>query len=253
MLRNIFANSWILGGIAFFAFLILIVGGCLFWYHNITSQSEKEAAETEQFARQWEKDQQAKPKAATDPETASPKATTDSDTPDAENERSPVPDRTELSKAHSNVPTEIAETAEVRMSPYGFGPYPEVPEGFSRPVKFPSSSPEHELMTRVEIKLYKQGIDVKGATLMNGLVFPIIKGQVYVEWDSYEGPSGVVRYIRRTSGFPTDINRLQEIQSGKEKHKSVTEADIPSDIKIVSFNDGGIDPYTFLDLPKGEK
>ena len=251
MYRDILTNKWVLGGIGF---LIVLSVACVLWYQHDTADERKAAADAKKLLRQSEITKKA---TDTDGETeqAADVAPAESETPTAEKpvnkNTAEVGNNTEAeTQQQSETPSETETVSEARVSPYGFGPYPEVPEGFSRPVKFPSISPDHELMTRVEIKLYKQGVDVKGATMMNGLVFPIIKGQVYVKWDSYEGPSGVVRYISRMSGFPVDTKRIREIRAGKEKHKSFTEADIPSDIKLVSFDDGGIDPYTFLDLPK---
>jgi len=59
MLRDIFKNKWILGGIAL---LIIIAGGCYFYYQYTIAQYEKQAAETAEFARQWKINQESKTK-----------------------------------------------------------------------------------------------------------------------------------------------------------------------------------------------
>ena len=65
-------------------------------------------------------------------------------------------------------------------SPYGFGPYPELPEGYG-PITWPRESVNSELMIRVRIKLMKQGVPVEGSVMSDGLVYPIIKGVALCE------------------------------------------------------------------------
>ena len=112
---------------------------------------------------------------------------------------------------------------------------------------FPAPSANHELMMRVRIKLISQGINVTGATMEDGLVYPVIKGIGYVQWESYWRPTGKVTYIGRYKGHPEDGARLDAIRF--EKGKSLTKADVPPDIKLMSFKEGAIDPYQFLELP----
>lgn len=136
---------------------------------------------------------------------------------------------------------------DVPVSPYGFGPYPEVPDQLpSNP--FPSLSANHELLARVRIKLLNEGINARGVNMENGWVYPVIPGIVYVKWKEYERPDGTVRYISSMLAHPSDGTRIDAIKD--EKGRTFTEADIPSDIKLMSFEEGAIDPYTFLDLPR---
>ena len=249
MIRDILTNRWILGGIGF---LILIAGGCFFWYEYTTSQYEKAAAETEAFARQWEKNQKAKPKATT-VEQATDVTAAESETPPADklrNNVTPVTDKTEPSPAGN--PAQNAETEDVQVSPNGFGPYPEIPAEMGIPAdkvkvvwESLSVNPRHELSFRVRVKLYQQGIKATGATyLRNGLIYPIIKGVRYVEFDELEYPDGTVkRYVSRSTGHPDD-NFMRGVKG------PVLESDIPVHLKIYTYPDGGIDPYQFLNLPK---
>lgn len=80
----------------------------------------------------------------------------------------------------------------------------------------------------------------------NGLIYPMIPGTVHVEWKEYFGPPGLVRYIAKMIGDPAACNRIEAIEEAKGD--DFTEADIPSDIKIIPFEEGGIDPYQFLNL-----
>ena len=77
----------------------------------------------------------------------------------------------------------------------------------------------------------------------NGLVYPTIDNTVYIRWDGETGD----RYISEIAGDPDACDRLENII--EVKGDDFTEADIPSDIKIVTYEDGGINPYTFLNLP----
>ena len=67
----------------------------------------------------------------------------------------------------------------------------------------------------------------------------------YVEWDEEAGH----RYISNLSGDPEACKRLNAIEEARENEGGFSEADIPSEIKIVPFEEGGIDPYQFLELP----
>jgi hypothetical protein len=136
---------------------------------------------------------------------------------------------------------------DVVVSPYGFGPYPEVPEEMSADT-FPSPSAEHELLARVRIKLLAEGINARGVNMENGRVYPVIPGIVFVIWKEYERPDGNVRYISSMLAHPSDGVRISAIR--EQQGKDFTEADIPSDIKLMSFEEGAIDPYTYLDLPR---
>ncbi len=98
-------------------------------------------------------------------------------------------------------------------------------------------------MMRVEIKLAHQGLDVTGSIMENGLVYPTISDTVYIEWDK----NARRQYIRGMAGDPDACDRIQAIED--ERGIRFTAADIPSDIKVLSFQEDGIDPYEFLDIP----
>ena len=132
------------------------------------------------------------------------------------------------------------------VSPYGFGPYPELPEGFG-PITWPRKHANSELMIRAEIELLNQGVPVEGIVMSNGLIYPIIKGICYVEWGE---TSYGRRYIRRSTGHPDDGDYMEAIEEERRKRReSVTASDFPG-IQLILYEEGGIDPYTFLDLPK---
>ncbi len=141
-------------------------------------------------------------------------------------------------------------TPQVSVSPYGFGPYPEIPEDYPG-YPFNNMSANHELIARVKIKLWKQGIRSSGGIIRNGLVYPIIPGKVYVEWKEFTKPDGtVVKTPTRILGDPDDLPRSNEslLEEVIREMKGIPKViDLPSHLEILSF-DEGIDPYDFLDL-----
>ena len=201
----------------------VIAGGCTLWYHH---QSKKLAEEDKTFQQRREN---------VSPETTEHFDETE-DIPHSDAEPSTA------ERAAAETPAE-----DVPVSPYGFGPYPPLPEGWG-PETWNNISANHELMARVEVKLISQGINVEGSAMEDGLVYPIIKGILYVKWRTYPGPNGVETYISDTLGHPDDGARIASIK--EERGMDFTADDIPSDIKLVPFEEGGINPYDFLGLYK---
>ncbi len=201
----------------------VIAGGFTLWYHH---QNKKLAEEDKAFKQRREN---------VSPETAE----------HADETEGTSHSDAEPSTAEKTAPETPDE--DVPVSPYGFGPYPPLPEGWG-PETWNNISANHELMARVEVKLISQGINVEGSAMEDGLVYPIIKGILYVKWRTYPGPNGVETYISDTLGHPDDGARIASIK--EERGMDFTADDIPSDIKLVPFEEGGINPYDFLGLYK---
>ena len=257
MIRDIFTNKWIIGA----AFGLLIVAAGCFWYYQQTTQAYKQEAEqADKLLQQWEADKAQQTTTAEKEETNTPAEGTTSTAEKSITEITPDTDKTEPSQAQTDSETQTTETAEVRVSPFGFGPYPEVPADYPYPAVWdvPSENEyeehiqrDHELIDRVTIKLWTQGIVSYGGVMgENDLVYPNLKDTVYVEW-AYGGPFDDLRYPAVIQGDPSAGERMDEISREKhERRESFTDADIPSDITVVPYDEGGIDPYTFLGLPK---
>ena len=248
MLRDILSSKLVIAGLT--CCLLLVAGSLLYRWH-VVSSLRKDEARTQRFLQQLESsDGQRAPQQETttdaqEEQAAAPVATDD--------DAASVPDISVLrpnSKA-AHVDTAEApeatgadeETTDVPVSPYGFGPYPELPEGWPADQIWPRISADHELMMRVEIKLAHQGLDVMGSIMENGLVYPTISDTVYIEWDK----NARRQYIRNMAGDPDACDRIRAIED--ERGVRFTAADIPSDIKVLSFQEDSIDPYEFLDLP----
>ena len=142
------------------------------------------------------------------------------------------------------------------VSPFGFGPYPQVPSDYpDDPVwiedpDYPDGSGDFssdfmrslELIDRVLIKLWKQGHRARSAKMdSSGIVYPGYPDTVYVTWDYVEEPNGTMtRYAA-------------EISSGADVPLSVYDAidengTVPFGIKELSHETDGIDPFIFLNL-----
>ncbi len=261
MIRDILTNRWFLGGCGF---LIVFAFGCYLWYQHELSPYKQQATETHQQLeafRNDDKDSRVEKTADADSSEESTSITTEKTIGETTN--TVVDENASSGKTDSNLTRQTQETEpvdELRISRFGFGPYPEVPEDFPYPAVWdvPYTGPyderaqiQDELLCRVGIKLWTQGIKSFGGVFGDdGLVYPNLKNTVYVEW-AYRGAFNNLRYPKRIRGDPSAGRRIRDISFEKrERRESFTDADIPSDIIVIPFEEGGIDPYTFLDLPK---
>lgn len=233
MLRDILSNKWIIGS---FGFLIVFGIGCYFWYQHELAPYKQEAAEAKHLL-------EASQKAADVPHTSSIKGTPANRAANATNT---APESTDSSKSQKAASLEKTD-ADVPVSPYGFGPYPEIPEGFGH-VTWSRRSRDSELMKRVRIELFSQGVDVRGSTMEYGKIYPTIKGIIYVRWDTDSDGKRYICELLCTSEDGDRLSAIREAKFNRGEDDSLTKADIPSDIKIVPYEEGGINPYEFLGL-----
>lgn len=245
------SNKWILGGIAL---LIIIAGGCYLWYQHSPADERKAASDAQKLLRQSEIEKSEKSKVA---EQAAD-APAESDKPAAEKpttDTTPLTDKTEMSQTET--PAQNAAAGDVPVSPFGFGPYPEIPPDFpfqdifDRTPYQSKTNPNYELMHRVWVELWKRGEKVEGTQTSNrtGLFYPAIPGTIYVEWVPRWKIAGleVGRRIRAIKRSSDDMKRLQAIR--QQVGRPLLESDIPAGIKVLEMSEG-INPYTFLDLPQ---
>ena len=156
--------------------------------------------------------------------------------------------------------TKDASPSSYGVSPFGFGPYPEVPIGFPENLMpawtwSEEKREEHagglinfELMGRVLVKLWNQGEQgFVGVVRANedGKVYPIYPNVMYVrKWK--ETPIirdgefvGFVKYPRGTISGP-GVPDLDPI----DYHRGT----VPDDIRYLDRATAGINPYEFLEL-----
>ena len=141
----------------------------------------------------------------------------------------------------------------LRESPFGLGPYPKVPPDYPRQDAFDKieryanasvgqTTIGHELIHRVLIKYWNQGKKTAAGVLDddNGRVYPLFKDTVYVEWRDVELEDGSTRaYLESYLCHGSLADYEESVENGTQ----------PSWLKVVRREDGGIDPYSFLDLP----
>ena len=139
------------------------------------------------------------------------------------------------------------------VSPFGFGPYPEVPLGFPRDpiweeVDMYEKINQHgrgmmkaiELMDRVLIELWNQGHTATSASMSKGRVYPGYPNTVFVRWNYIEEPDGsITRYAGRITSGPDISDSVFD---------ALSEGIIPAGITVLDHDADGIDPYTFLNL-----
>ncbi len=163
---------------------------------------------------------------------------------------------------------EEAPEEDVPVSPFGFGPYPEVPADYPltgslpwlwseerkaqseengrdgrefRGISFTEYLKEYELMGRVGIKLWNEGRVFGGITTLDqtGRFYPDEPDILYVKWAETTSSDGKVRrYMANTIGSALQNMPIAAMQ-GREPP--------PDWIEIRSFNEG-IDPYEYLGL-----
>ncbi|MDE0315556.1 MAG: hypothetical protein OXM61_11680 [Candidatus Poribacteria bacterium] len=246
MTRDITPIKWIIGAIAL---LIIVAGACYFWYQHSLADERKAAADAQQLLRQSETERQAKAKSST-AKQAGEKVPAESETPTAEKPKSDataLTDKTEPTQAQTGTAAPTAETQEVRVSPFGFGPYPEVPEDYPSVVVWLQSDYEElsshaqknfELMSRVLIKLWASGEkSFRGASTYKGKVYPHYYNTVYIKVSEYELPDGTKsQYIsRRKSGPHVNTDGVDLLNP-------------PSHLRVLDLDSSGIDPYQYLNL-----
>ncbi len=220
MFHDILTNRWFLGGCGF---LILLAIGCYFWYQH---ELEPYKQETTKARQQLEASQ----KAADAPQGDSAKTELAIGT---------VPESIDDSNSHKAA---SLEKADVPVSPHGFGPFPKVPDDYIiKPFSwdfYKNDPPIFELMARVRIKLWKQGIRTTGIgnSSATGLVYPTIPGTVFVKKYNLDG----IDHLDIRGDPELDLEAIR---------KSLMDGNVPEGITVLDMDDAGIDPYTFLDLP----
>ena len=253
MSRNFFTDKWVLGAIAF---LIVFGVACILWYHYDTAPYKRDDAKTAELLRQFENTNNM-----TTDESPTPAGLTTQNaekpiTIDSINSlvKDPIFGETEPNLTEQMPKTD--KDGAGRVSPYGLGSYPEIPEGlFKDPSTVFDCSLAVELIRRVRIELFQHGIITVGGTIdyMTGLVYPTVKGEVYVTWGyGYIPGIGNQRYAVDIGGSRETMARIRNNVSNRESPipkeiRQITEQDIPSDVVIKSHRTG-IDPYKFLNL-----
>ena len=264
MLRDILSSKLVITGLIG---CVLLVAGSLLYRWHVQRDIRNDEAKTERFLQQLENRQttnaqQPRQITARDAEeqAAAPVAT--------DNGAATVFDITERlpnskaargdTAAVPELPASDKETAKeesvaLPISPFGFGPYPEVPEDFPEPDIFKSLASMGdsemrktlELQKRLIVECWKQGISLENVGVTgdaDGKVYLLYPDVVYVKWDYWTDDDGIThRYAGVTRGHP-DTAHIYE--------PYLDEGEIPPGITVHELPDGYIDAYEFLGLTR---
>ena len=249
MFRDILTNKWVLGGVGF---LIVLSVACVLWYQHDIAPDRKAAADAKELLRQSQiakkSEMGSEAEQAADESVESIMQNADKTATEI---NSDVVENTKAEAQQNETPAENAETSELRVSPFGFGPYPEVPEDYPTNViwNLPGAKenlPDHalkgiELLDRVLVKLWIEGDkNFRGGCTDNGKVYPYYHNTVYVRYAQQEMPDGTIRryFTSSKSGYNVEFNEEDLLSDTPPAH-----------LRIIELDSTGIDPYQFLDLP----
>lgn len=252
MFRDIFSGSRaIFIGLVFF---LLVVGGSLLYSWHVHRTTDAEVAETQRKVQPLENKNE--PRTAADTVDTSKVDFGQTETPLETNDTQPMSDETEVftddeaenvDLTDAFLPEDFVseeESAEVPVSPFGFGPYPEVPADYPSTVIWERTNhgdltegtlTDLELLDRVLVKLWSEGErGFKGGVISGNKVYPHYHNTAYVR---FKVDSEGHRYISRFRGGP-DLPRLtrEQMRTGK----------IPDGIRVIDLDSAGIDAYRFL-------
>ena len=267
MFRDILSSSRVIFiGLVFF---VLVVGGSLLYSWHVHRTTDAELAETQRKVQPLKnKNEMHTAEDTVDTSTVDfEHVETDPETDDSQISDntgvSPIDETSEmLDMADAFLPddfvSEEAPAEDVPVSPFGFGPYPEVPDGFPQnlmPVWTWSEEKQQEqleglenfeLMGRVLIKLWNQGErGFVGVTRSdsNGKVYPLYRDRIYVtRWIEVPVEGGKLMPFPAGgtsggSGFRPDIEAF--VKSGGK---------LPSHLQFIDRDTAGYNPYDFLNL-----
>ena len=259
MWRTLFSSRLVVGGILFF---LLSVTGSLFYSCQVERGLREDEARTKQFLQQLETPEEVRMQQAAEPAGLEKVGQADVPFPAADGaqtgtepaktlgtEDAAIVDADTARVSGETSETDAAPVSPYGVSPYGFGAFPAPPldypeQGVWDEIRMRTMQPEHELLSRVRIKLWTQGIRTGGAVFDSdyGLIYPILPDVVYIEWDEYVDENGEVHpYVSRQLTAPETADRY-EADIGKGIFSPT--------LTIYEFPDGGIDPYEFLGLPR---
>lgn len=260
MLQNMLSNRAVLASLVF---CVLIVGGSLFYNWHIRRTTDAELAESAALLQQRENKNETRPTQNTiDTSTVDFKhAETLLETNEAQTTETddtgalPSDDAAPIDLSDAFLPddfvSEGALTEDVPVSPFGYGPYPEVPpDYFGEPIwvrephilsNFPDEARRNiELIDRVLVTLWQQGDrGIVGGSTHDGKIYPHYDDVVYVRWKETELPDGsVLSSFSQIGGYKGPELTSEDFRTGN----------IPANLEVIDIDDAGFDPYQFLNL-----
>lgn len=261
MFHDILSGRVLIIGFVFFA---VVVTCSLLYNRHVRRVTQKELARTQQIVHRHK--HQNKPDTTqnnqfpndtgTHRSSEMQVETKDSQAMLEEKDISPIDNMDSVSSADpllldGSIPEE--ETFKEGVSPFGFGPYPEVPpdyiaslgppiwyeHGFDEIPATATHERNIELIHRVLVKLWKDGKDVRRGFYKDGKVYPLYSKSAYVKHYHRIQDEGYTIDLTVIKSPDFDLNlTIERLQDG----------DIPANYTILDLDTEGIDPYTFLGL-----
>ena len=248
MFRDILSGSRaIFIGLVFF---VLVVGGSLLYSWHVHRTTDAEVAETQRKVQPLENKNETRPAADTtdtgrvDFEHAQTPLETDDAQRSDDTEALPIDVTSEMHDvAGVFLPDDVVlveePDEEVPVSPYGFGPYPEVPIDFPFNVDWadPSMDQQLELLDRVLIKAWTEGERFIGGSISDNTQ------QVHIHY-----PKTV--YVKYTNKVASDgsVTSFRLIEGDLDVKIPPRNEEFPADIRVLDYDSTGIDPYKYLNL-----
>ncbi len=242
-------------------FFVIVVGGSWLYSWHIDRTTDAELAQSNALLRQHENKNE--PRNAADPVDTSTVDFEQAGTDLKTDETQPMSDDTDvlpidetsevLDLSDAFLPDDFVSeeelTEDVPVSPFGFGPYPEVPIGYPNPNLWdyakalyelsPERARDWELRERVCIELWKQGKQSESVVMENGLVYPCYPNTIYVKWGETIDENGTpLAYIEELLAPSSMLHYEDDFDNDI----------IPPGVTVIPYDEGGIDPYTFLNL-----
>ncbi len=233
MYRDFLTSKWVLGG---FAFLIVFGVSCVFWYHYDTAPYKRDAAETAELMNQLKQSRNVQKEVKSTP--VSPPIENRVDNINEEKQETTVDavGKTE----QSSLPKK--KNAKVRMSPHGFGAYPQIPDGAPVAEFEETDSVNMELLGRVIVKAWNDGKRFEGAFIDGdtGKVYLNYSNVLYVEYSE--------DIDEETGEVTIEISSVTGAASTQEASRLVLDGYTPPGYTLIDITEVGINPYDYLDL-----
>lgn len=251
MFRGLLSNRLIQVGIIFF---VVVVGGSLLYSWQTRRATVAEFPQRDVVPHETRSEQDTVDTSTVEFEPSETPLEVDDSQMADDTEMSPIDETSEmLEMADAFLPddfvSEEAPVEDVPVSPYGFGPYPKVPDDyFDAPIwkKGLSDVPVDvgknvELTDRVLIKLWQQGDkNIIGGFLQDGKVYPNYPDTVYIRERIEESDDELVT---------TNFSRITGPPGTNIYHEDIWRGNTPPHITVIPMDDSqGYSPYSFLNL-----
>ena len=256
--RNIFSSRSLLAGLVFF---LVCIGSSFLYNRHVRRTTQDELARSDVLLQQRERKDKTPPAADTidtssvNFERAETPLETDNAQALAEGRTFPSDAAAPIDLSEAFLSDDFVSEAKIAepvpVSPFGYGPYPEVPSDyFGEPIwvrkphilsDFPDEARRNiELIDRVLVKLWQQGHrGIVGGSTFDGKIYPHYDDVVYVRWKETAQPDGsVLSSLWQIGGYEGPDLTSEDFRTGN----------IPSNLEVIDLDDAGYDPYQFLNL-----